>query len=252
MEKFFVVSDIHSFFTPFKTALDRSGFDPQNEKHWLIVCGDSFDRGSESEEVLRYLMTLKRKILIRGNHETLLEECCMREYPNWCDGSNGTKKTIQDLGRAGEGRAFDECCQVTMNRTAFYRHSLLNYFETQNYIFVHGWIPCAIDIDTELPAYNPDWRKCSDTAWENAQWFNGIDMSLRGIIEPGKTIVCGHWHCSYGHEMDNKGTIPSFGEGAVWDPWYHEGCIAIDRCTAHTKEVNVLVLEDDFLINTNE
>jgi hypothetical protein len=34
---------------------------------------------------------------------------------------------------------------------------------------------------------------------------------------------------------------------AVWEPCYAEGIIGIDRCTAYTGEVNVLVLEDEFL-----
>ena len=138
MPKFFVVSDIHSFYTPLKKALDEKGFDPNNEDHWLVVCGDAFDRGPESEEVLHFLMQLERKILIRGNHEDLLEECCMREFAYSHDNSNGTRKTIQDIGGMGYGRPFDECCQITLNKTQAYRDQLVNYFETQNYIFVHG------------------------------------------------------------------------------------------------------------------
>ena len=99
MAKFFVVSDIHSFYTPLKKALDGAGFDPDNEDHWLVVCGDAFDRGRESFEVLRFLMGLERKILIRGNHDDLLEECCLRGYPEWHYNSNGTRRTIQ-IGRA--------------------------------------------------------------------------------------------------------------------------------------------------------
>ena len=78
-------------------------------------------------------------------------------------------------------------------------------------------------------------------------WINGINRALDGIVELNKTIVCGHWHDSYGHFVDSKGKISEFGNDAIWEPWYHEGCIAIDRCTAHTGEVNVLVLEDEFI-----
>ena len=89
MPKFFVTSDIHSFYTPLKKALDKVGFDPNNEEHWLIGCGDCFDRGHESEEVLHFLMSLQRKILVKGNHDILLDECCMREFPCSYDSSNG-------------------------------------------------------------------------------------------------------------------------------------------------------------------
>lgn len=36
MPKFFVISDVHSFYTPMKEALDAAGFDPDDEDHWLI------------------------------------------------------------------------------------------------------------------------------------------------------------------------------------------------------------------------
>lgn len=258
MPKFFVVSDIHSFYTPLKKELDDKGFDPNNEDHWLVVCGDAFDRGSESVEVLYFLMNLERKILIRGNHDDLLEECCVRGFPEWHDMSNGTKKTIDDIGGAGCGMPFDECCYITYHKTAGYRIELVDYFETKNYIFVHGWIPCECygeGYDPNKPwhqykktfKYKPDWREANDVEWESARWINGIARAQDGIIEPDKTIVCGHWHCSLGYSYDSNGEISEFGEDAIWEPWYHEGCIAIDRCTAHTKEVNVLVLEDEFL-----
>ncbi len=210
------------------------------------VCGDAFDRGDESFEVLRFLMGLERKILIRGNHEDLLEECCRRGFPYWHDVSNGTKKTIDDIGCAGLGIPFYECCQTTYNKIAGYRHLLVNYFETKKYIFVHGWIPTN-SRERKYYSFKQDWRKATEQHWESARWTNGIEMARKGIIEPGKVIICGHWHCSAGHAYDSNGEISEFGPDAIWTPWFHDGCIAIDRCTAHTGQVNVLVLEDKFL-----
>lgn len=252
MPKFFVVSDIHSFYTPLKKALDDKGFDPNNEDHWLIVCGDAFDRGYESNEVLHLLMSLERKILVKGNHDILLEECCMREYPYSYDTSNGTRRTIQDLGGI-YGIPFDECCQTTWNRLARYRELLVNYFETKNYIFVHSWIPLIV-ID-DYPKYytrarecyfNPNWRNATEKEWEQAMWGNPFDLHMLGLNQTGKTIVFGHWHCSAGHKMLGH-CNDEVGDDAIWEPCYAEGIIGIDRCTAHTGEVNVIVVEDEFL-----
>lgn len=253
MKKLFVVSDVHSFYSEMKLALDNAGFDPKNENHWLIVCGDAFDRGEESIELLDFLMSLDRKILIRGNHDSLLEDCCKRGCAFTHDIHNGTAKTIYDIGNAGEGNDFKKCCELTLMKTQAYRDALVNYFETKNYIFVHGWIPCEDNNPLMKPyyqrgkiyRYNPYWRDSTAKEWDSAQWTNGIARAIEGIIEPGKIIVCGHWHCSYGHSID-KGTS-EFKEDAIWEPYYTDGCIAIDKCTAYTKEVNVLVLEDDFL-----
>lgn len=243
--KFFVTSDIHSFYTPFKKALDEAGFDPNNEEHWLIVCGDCFDRGNESEEVLHFLMSLERKIFVKGNHDTLLEECCMREFPYSHDSSNGTVKTIKDLGGVVYRRSFAECCCRTWDKLARYRELLVNYFETQNYIFVHSWIP-IISQNGGYYKYDENWRDASDSNWEEAMWENPFEIVAQGLNQTGKTIVFGHWHCSTGHKMLGR-CKSEFDEDAVWEPCYAEGIIGIDRCTAHTGECNVVVLEDEFL-----
>ena len=243
--KFFVVSDIHSYYTPLKKALDEKGFDPNNKDHWLIVCGDCFDRGDESEEVLHFLMSLERKILVKGNHDILLEECCMREFPYGYDVSNGTRRTIQDLGGEGLPNQFDRCCRITWNRLARYRELLVNYFETQNYIFVHSWIP-TISQNGGYYKYDESWRNATDDRWEQAMWGNPFDMHMLDLNQTGKTIVFGHWHCSAGHKMLGH-CNDEFDGYTLWEPCYADGIIGIDRCTAHTGEVNVVVLEDEFL-----
>lgn len=241
-KKLFVVSDIHSFYTPLKKALDEKGFDPTNENHWLIVCGDAFDRGGESEEVLHFLMSLERKILIKGNHDILLEDLCLREAPCMHDYSNGTIKTLEDLGDMGMGYSFEWCCQNAWNKTAAYRDLLVNYFETKNYIFVHSWIPT---INQPFISYDCNWRKATDDRWEAAMWVNPFDMAISGLNQSGKTIIFGHWHCSAGHKM--LGHCKDEFKYAMWEPCFMNDAIGIDRCTAHTGEVNVLVLEDEFL-----
>ena len=245
MPKFFVTSDIHSFYKPLKKALDKAGFDPNNEEHWLIVCGDCFDRGDESEDVLHFLMSLERKILVKGNHDILLDECCMREFSYSYDSSNGTRRTIQDIGGAGYRRPFEECCQITWNKLARYRELLVNYFETEKYIFVHSWIP-IISQNGGYCKYNESWRDTSDSNWNDAMWLNPFDMHFLDLNKTGKTIVFGHWHCSTGHKMLGR-CKSEFGEDAIWEPCYAEGIIGIDRCTAYTGECNVVVLEDEFL-----
>lgn len=259
MKKLFVVSDVHSFFSEMKFALDKAGFDENDENHWLIVCGDAFDRGDESVEMLHYLMSLERKVLVKGNHDTLLEECCKRGCVYGHDISNGTAKTIYDIGNTGAGNAFDKCCELTLMKTQAYRDTLINYFETENYIFVHSWIPTNIEYAWEkvkpwhqmgkYHEYREDWRDATTSEWEEAMWGNPFFNAKDGLNKTGKTIVFGHWHCSLGHLIDSDGELSEFGDDACWDIYKNADwqIIGIDRCTAHTKEVNVLVLEDDFL-----
>lgn len=255
MPTLFVTSDLHSYFEPFKEALDKSGFDPKNDKHYLVSLGDCFDRGPDSVKLLKYLMSLERKILVKGNHDILLKDLCEREFPYSYDKSNGTFKTVTDFGYF-DGRNFDECCRTTWNKTARYRELLVNYFETQNYIFVHSWIPTnkkekPNTADKWIPLttdeYREDWRNATEKEWEGAMWDNPFKRWQEGLNKTGKTIVFGHWHCSTGHSIASDGQISEFEADAIWKPFIHDNIIGIDRCTAYTGEVNVLVLEDDFL-----
>lgn len=245
MSKFFVTSDIHSYFSIFKKALDNSGFDPDNKDHWLIICGDCFDRGHESKELLNFIMSLERKIIIKGNHDILLEACCKRKHAFYHDLINGTCRTIQDISEIYNDDLFNEACEITWNELLEYRNALVNYFETQKYIFVHSWIP-TISQNNGFCRFDKNWRRASNKRWNDATWGNPFELYLLELNKTGKTIVFGHWHCSAGHVMLNH-CSKEFDENSIWEPCYAEGIIGIDRCTAHTGECNVIVLEDEFL-----
>lgn len=242
MPKLFCVSDIHGYYDELRTALDSAGFDPENREHWLIGCGDYFDRGKKPLQVMQYLQSLPRKVLVRGNHEDLFDHLCKRGYPQSHDYHNGTFKTVLDLS----GDAFDRheafACASAATRDFF--SQMVPYFETEHYVFVHGFFPIH-GFDERLPTYRQDWRHASSDDWEQARWFNAMQIVRYGIKEQGKTIVAGHWHCSWGHAI--KDGTPEFGYGANFAPFYMDGLIAIDACTTSSRMVNVLVLEDKFI-----
>ena len=97
--KYFIVSDIHSFTTSLKIALRKSGFNKRNKNHTLVICGDLFDRGSETLELYKFITSIpkKRRVLIRGNHEDLYLELLKKEQPDWYDFSNGTVSTFNQI-----------------------------------------------------------------------------------------------------------------------------------------------------------
>lgn len=261
--KLFVVSDIHGFYKEFREALDNAGFDPENEEHWLISCGDNWDRGEYPWEVMHYLRNLPRKVLIRGNHEDLFEECVKQGYPDFHDYTNGTVGTIEKLGHAEDGRDFGECCIAADMRTKKFLGDMVNYFETENYIFCHSWIPTICN--DGLPAwyrrgrdgsirqreFKEDWRYAHQSEWYGARWVNPLEMAMRGLC-PDKTVVSGHWHCgtgwNYQKRLDGETDIPDDYELSRLGPYNYENkLIMLDACTAYTKKVNVLVLEDNFI-----
>ena len=249
MPKLFVISDVHGYYYEMLDALDNAGFDPNNEDHWLISCGDHFDRGPCPEDVMTYLTLLPRKVLIKGNHEDLLMECIDRGYGLSHDFSNRTVQTILDF--APNAQPFHVACAVAYERIENFIGSMVNYFETKNYIFVHSWVP--LNCDDDFPPYYirgrkfskmEDWREANDVEWEDARWGNPFAMAEQGLL-PDKTLVFGHWHCSAGWaQLEGRS---AFGEDAKFEPFYGDGFISIDACTARSGKVNCLVIEDEFL-----
>lgn len=232
-QRFVVVSDVHGFYDEMMEALNKVNFNPETD--FLISCGDEWDRGKKPFEVMRFLYNLDKKAIIRGNHTELFENLCLKGFPEWHDYSNGTVETVQALGGIDSQYDFDLCCSNAYSRTRLYRSQMVNYFETKNYIFVHSF----------LPLLKSDWRKATQEEWNQAMWSNPFDMMARGLNHTGKTIVFGHWATE--HKWAEVEGRTEFGNGAKFDPYYGDGFIAIDACTAHSGKVNAIVIEDEFL-----
>ena len=245
--KYYVVADTHGFYTQTRAALEEAGFFAEKEPHKLVLCGDMMDRGTEALQMQEFMLDLLRR------DQLMYDIACGRTVSE-IHFRNGTWSTAEQLSGMTREMALRYPAEMVraLRKTPFYTELLpaaVNCFETKQYVFVHGWIPCY-QSPTEDPAENgdlhcrPDWREASAQEWKKARWFNGMEcacVSRYGI--PDKTIVCGHWHTSYGHAvLDGVGS--EFEEGAVFTPFYAQGIIALDACTAYSGFVNCIVLED--------
>ena len=258
--KYFIVADVHGYYDEMKAALDAAGFDPENENHTLISLGDAIDRGKRPNEVIKYFVNLPRKILIRGNHEDLLDDLMKEVGPGMHDMQNGTYDTLVELASKhhkvnygtkisksyAQYMGFDELSGYARKEKTYrqYKEMLVDCAEIGDYIFVHGWIPTYSTPDfykgkiVHIENYMENWRAANEKEWKAARWTNGFACTVREVFEPNKIIVCGHWHTSAWHEY-YEGTAP-FTKN---DIFYHKNMIAVDGCTALTKKVNVLVLD---------
>ena len=259
--KYYVVADVHGFYSELMEALTEKGFFEDEGAKKLVICGDLFDRGEEAKKLQNFIVELLEKdevILIRGNHEDLLEQL-VKEYQRWWGDSilhtahfsNGTVGTVLQLTdmQLYELTYAPQMMKARMENTPLFKKilpSMQNYLETEHYIFVHGWLPCRTLGNSVRPTgylYREDWRNAEPLDWHYARWYNGMLAAKQGAFELGKTVVCGHWHTSYGHAViAGKGS--EFGEDADYSPYYGEGIIAIDACTAVSGKVNCIVLED--------
>lgn len=244
--KYYIVADVHGFFDILKEALDNAGFDKNNHEHVFVSLGDLLDRGKQPRECLQFVNSLERKILIRGNHEDLMEEMLAVRYPRQHDYQNGTYYTVVDL--TGKYDVDDSFTAIKNDKDYNdYILSTVDYFETKTAIFVHGWIPCfyweSFNGVRHDWSRNENWRDVKD--WEPYRWFNGMEAWKNGIREKDKTIFCGHWHTSFGNYRYHQSGDCEFGKTADFSPFIDNGIVALDSCVAFNKKINVYVLEED-------
>lgn len=96
--KYFVSADIHGHFDEWMNSLTEKGFDINNPQHKIVLCGDLFDRGHQPKQIIEFILAHEDKIiLIRGNHEDLMQDMINRNHNTSGDLYNGTADTIVDL-----------------------------------------------------------------------------------------------------------------------------------------------------------
>lgn len=267
--KYFIFSDVHGFYSILNEKLKEVGFDENNEKHMLISLGDNFDRGKENYEMFLFLKKMKEKnkiILIKGNHEDLFISMLTRNYSLDHDIHNYTYDTLNqfyhvitkqeedNISNNNFGNMYNELKNIGLLDLIY---DMKDYYETNNYVFIHGFIPVLMNginsfVSTNFK-YNPNWRNATKDDFEKSRWFNGIDMSIYyHIKEPNKKIVIGHKHCSYGNvRKDLSEGLSSYVykinqrlKFEYNDPYIDDNIIAIDAGTFLSKKVNVLVIDD--------
>lgn len=249
--RYYVVADVHGFYDELIATLKEKGYFDDSNPHKLIVCGDLLDRGKQALKLQEFILDLMSKdevILVRGNHEDLFYRFINQDdcLPYNVHVYNGTYDTALQLSKMTMMDAYSDTStfKEKLIETPYYKKiipSMIDYFEAGDYIFVHGYIP--VFGEPFSFSYNENWKEASKYEWEEARWANGMEVN-RQVKVPGKTIVCGHFHTSFGHSIyEGKGS--EFGEDADFSPFYAEGLIAIDACTAASKIINCLVLDID-------
>ena len=198
-KKYFVISDIHSFYREMKEALFIAGFRKTNKNHILIVIGDLFDRGPEAIKTYKYINSIPKcrvkleRILIRGNHEDLYEELLEKSWPDGHDYSNRTVDTFCQIANISESVIHNEqdgwkkIVDIVKDHpvTKFIESDeWVNYYELGPFIFTHSFVPVRVKPEKEMVAqiygefelpescfeFNPNWRKANKWDWYVARW----------------------------------------------------------------------------------
>lgn len=246
--KYFVFSDVHGCYTRLCEELNKKGFDENNANHMLISLGDNFDRGKENYQMLEFLKRMKAKnkiILVRGNHEDIFMRMMTTGKATTTDYTNGTYNTIEELAMVyfeefGYGmfmNNFSELYYKFKEEKIFdLIDNMLDYYETKNYVFTHGFIPIS---DEDGFKYNPNWRNVNSASFYRARWINGIEMSIKeNIGEPGKKIVIGHKCIKRARILkgEDENNLSIYEDANI---------IAIDAHSAITNHLNIFVFEEE-------
>lgn len=227
--RYYVVSDIHGHASILKRELSELGYDPKKREHMLICCGDCFDRGSENKATYDYLKKIKNKVIIRGNHEEMLLKVIERGSIDYTNIHNGTDLTVEEFFGAEN---VSSAGKITMSpyrkkQLVEFVNSTVDHYETEHYVFVHGWIP-----------ERDDWRHATAEAWSRARWVGWCDV-MNKSRHTDKTVVCGHVAAAYAARFDQTRRQNDH------SPYYGNGFIAIDGCTVRSGSINVLVIDDE-------
>lgn len=176
--RIFAIGDVHGCADKLLRLVDRLPLDL--ERDTLVFLGDLIDRGPASKEVIETICRLQQQglavVALLGNHEYLL-----REYQDSGDTAllpylraNGIEATLASYGSATQRGLSDLSFMPPAHRQLM--NSLVPYWETDEYIFVHAGIMPGIPlVDHDLP-----------TLCEKRGEF------LTSEIQVGKRVIFGH------------------------------------------------------------
>lgn len=241
-KKIYVISDLHGHYDLFIKLLTKIKFDQDD---LLYIIGDICDRGPDSLKILFYIMEHDNIILLKGNHEYMMQEALYYgiyyndfDYPskalkNWlANGGDTTMANIRDYLKKDKLKYSDY--QVV--RDAFlkqlyeYLLNLPSYLELevngQKYVLVHAGIN---------PRYPLEKQRLHDLLWiRNDFYLARGDLTKIYIFGHTPTALLND-DCSFN----------------VWFDPINENKIGIDgglACGSIYSQLNCLCLTDERII----
>jgi serine/threonine protein phosphatase 1 len=197
--KVFAVGDIHGCFQKLEKLLNRLPVDP--ERDFLIFLGDYLNRGPDSQQVIRLLIEVKRKVrnavFLLGNHEHGLLEYARTGDPEHL-------RTIRPLGLEATLESYENSPVRSMRDLSFlpedhrnFIEHLVPYYRLGDYLFIHAGVIPGEDLD-----------HCS---LDRLLMVRDTFLSYRGHLDA--TVVFGHTPFETPFVTENKIGIDT---GAVY------------------------------------
>lgn len=172
----YAIGDIHGHLDSLERLMEK--IEPDLEKDQLVFMGDYIDRGPHSKGVVDYILRLRNAaprqnvVCLKGNHEAM--------FLNFLKGEdmelfllNGGLSTIKEYW----GRNWDQLEKLVLppDHEAFFRELQL-YYETPDYIFVHGGLKPGVPLEAQDE---------EDLLWIRGEFITALD-------DFGRKVVFGH------------------------------------------------------------
>ena len=188
MKKIFAIGDVHGCLEKLRTLITNIGADPQ--KDTLVFIGDYIDRGTSSREVVDYIIRLKtqykKAVCLLGNHEYMLAR-----YLDGLDEDiyleNGGIATLRSYGIFPSDKPEERKTKIPGEHRQFFE-SLLPYYETEDYIFVHAGMKPELQLSEQTK---------HDLLWVRHEFIYAEN-------DFGKMVVFGHTPLSHPLIMPTK------------------------------------------------
>ncbi|RJR40726.1 MAG: serine/threonine protein phosphatase [Deltaproteobacteria bacterium] len=193
----YAIGDIHGCLGHLEQLLDE--VQPDLEKDLLLFVGDYIDRGPDSRGVVDYVLRLRQTyprghiICLKGNHEAMFLDFLQgRDRERFL--FNGGLRTLRDYW----GANWDRLPRLLLppEHEEFYQELQL-YYETPDYIFVHGGLKPGVPL--------------AEQQEEDLLWIRG--EFIASVEDFGRPVIFGHTPFKRPLIMPNKIGIDT---GAVY------------------------------------
>lgn len=233
--RYFVISDIHGYYDVLLESLQKAGYTSENPNHHLLVLGDLFDRGKQSDQVLAYLYALhqsRKATILLGNHDAFLLDFLEGRYTKVAFNImyNGFGETLMSLSQLYTLSDLDSIHRAITTRYPYlleWLQELPYYVELDDYIFVHGGIDGGM----------LDWKTMMTR--HDFVWSREIHLPL----VPGKIVVAGHHRVATIRKSTINYELLFLHNPEYFDILYADGKILIDRFVEISQQLNVLILD---------
>lgn len=201
-ERLFAIGDIHGCFDSFQKLVENKIGIRKNDQ--LVLLGDYIDRGTQSKEVVDYILELLRMnfnvIPLMGNHEAMLLDALENNQHLSLWFQNGGLKTLNSFGI----RLLKDISPLYIG---FFK-GLPHYYSFKNYLFVHAGFNDEMNNPFEDP-YQMLWSRrenYTNPALRDKTIIHGhtpITASFcRKIVQSNHPVINIDTGCVYSDEVD--------------------------------------------------